>query len=238
MIAWIDLETTGLNPKRDAILEVACVVTNDELREVARFERVLYHGDANRCAQQAEGDLDRLAGLTGIDRVVIDMHRKNELWLASRKSILGAREVEYDLVDFLRRYAGERPQLGGSSVHFDRSFLAEHMPRVVEVLHHRQVDVSTVNELARRFWPAVHQGRPSEVAGAGPAHRAMPDILLSIETARYYAARLGPMLAPASDAAFSQQIARWLWEGPARSQDEIITGILRGDWRAPVPEAL
>lgn len=236
MIVWIDLETTGLDPKKDEILEIAAVITDDDLREVARHERVLQYYPAAALARAPEEDLDRVAADTGIDRYVVDMHRRNGLWQASADAApYGHRAAARDLIAFLVKHVGgdpQRPQLGGSSVHFDRTFLAACMPGVVELLHHRQIDVSTMNELARRFWPPAHQGRPSEVAGAGPAHRAMPDILLSIETARYYRTRLGPVLAPADDRSFSQQIARWLWEGPPRSQDEIITGILRGDWRA------
>lgn len=238
MIAWIDLETTGLDPESDQIVEAACVVTDDDLKEIARFERVLHHPQAAGLADVAPEDRGAAGAHTGIDPYVIEMHQVNGLWRASANSSKGVRETAHALATFIAKHAknnGERPQLGGASVHFDRAFLREHMPEVERELHHRHLDTSSWNELARRTWPTVHQGRTR--AGAAPAHRALADALESIEVARYYRSALTPK--PAADPALiTQQIARWLYEGPGCSVDEIISGILRGDWRQPLPEGM
>ncbi len=187
-IAWIDLETTGLDSKKNDILEVACVVTTDNLEYVARFERVIYDERARFLAHLNTAEVvDRHHG---VERLVIEMHQKNGLWRdsAAAASVTDLIVAETDLCSFLNQHAGAKPQLGGSSVHFDRAFLASQMSDVADLLHHRHVDVSVMNEMARRFWPAVYEGRPYGES----AHRAMPDVLHSIATARYYRTALAP----------------------------------------------
>lgn len=232
MIVCIDLETTGLNPNRDAIIEVAVIITDDNFQEVARYQRVIYHEHARALAGLDPDDVEGAARALGIDPVVIAMHAKNGLWAESATSEHELRQVDAELAALVQdkavRVIGgrmDKPQLLGSSVHFDARFMARHMPETHARLHYRQIDVTTVNELARRFWPAAHAGRPS-----GANHRAMTDIEVSLATARYYAQALAPAAPPTTTA---EQIAEWLYTQPTLSTDGAITGILRGDWRTP-----
>lgn len=232
MIAWIDLETTGLDPEKDQILEVACVITDDDFRAIATFERVLHHPQAAGLADIAPEHRTRAAGATGIDAYVIEMHQVNGLWRESAASEHGVRATSHALAAFIAKHGhregGERPQLGGSSVHFDRAFLREHMPEVERELHHRHLDASCWNELARRTWPAVHAGRVR--AGAAPAHRAMSDVLESIAVARYYRGALVP------SADLKARLCTWLWGADwskGFTVDDVIDAIQRGEpWKA------
>lgn len=167
MIAWIDLETTGLDPNDDDVLEVACIVTTDDLTEVARFERVV----AARRPFEA------------LPERVQEMHTKHGLWLRCVEA--GApelRQVEQELCEFLTAAGAEGAQLGGNTISFDRAFMRVHLPRAEAMLHYRNIDCTTLNEIARRFWPRVYEGRPAP----GHAHRAIADIEESIATLRYY----------------------------------------------------
>lgn len=168
MIAWVDLETTGLDPDDDEVLEVACIVTTDDLTEVARFERIVA---ARRPFE-------------GLPERVQEMHTKNGLWLRCVEA--GApelRQVEQELCEFLEATChGEKPQLGGNTISFDRAFMKVHLPRAEAMLHYRNIDCTTLNELARRFWPRLHERRPAP----GHAHRSCDDAEESIATLRYY----------------------------------------------------
>lgn len=196
MLVWIDLETTGLDPRKELVLEVACVVTDDALNEVARFQRVTNAAKSVRFAD--------------VDPYVINMHFENGLW---RESMLLADTyentvagIDFELSAMINKYGcttvpkknddgiivGEtlsRPQLAGSTISFDRAFLDAHFPKTSKELHYRNVDVTSFNEVARRFWPELHEKRPRE---NGTKHRALDDILHSIQVLRYYVNNLGP----------------------------------------------
>lgn len=195
MLVWIDLETTGLDASKERILEVACIITDDALNEVARFERVT--------------DEAQRTDFSKVNSYVIEMHFTNGLW---RESLLAKKsENKLDMVDralasFIWEHGcikklnanGEvdlvsvvNPQLAGSTISFDRAFLAKHLHRSHDVLHYRNVDVSSFNEVAKRVWPAVYEGRPRDSAGA--THRAMSDINDSLRVMRYYIEKLGPV---------------------------------------------
>lgn len=176
MLVWIDIETTGLDPQKDAILEVASVITDDALAEVARFEAVI-----SREGLRTE--------FVDLDPAVRKMHTDNGLWEQSGAGGWSKEWVDRQLSQLIKKFTPEqdgkpdKPQLAGSSVHFDRSFLRLAMPLTDAALHYRHLDVSALNEFARRFCPGVWEGRPNL---SEPAHRAMPDILNSIEVCRYY----------------------------------------------------
>ena len=226
MLVWCDLETTGLSAADEHVLEVAAVVTTDDLTEVARFERVVYHPEADAIVKWAKA-LEKLgpeyspSGKSGgaptgclIDPYVVKMHLDNGLWADARRGESLA-TVDADLAEFIVKHAVistevkndagvitdvkyDRPQLAGSTISFDRAFLAHHMPKAHAPLHYRNVDVTTLNEVARRFWKPIHEARPR--AGKA-AHRAMADILESIATARYYVNALGPVALEQREAA-------------------------------------
>lgn len=172
MILFLDLETTGLRPRHDFIREVGAILTDDTLVELARFHRVL-------------------ADVSGeVDPFVRTMHASNGLWQACAKSEISVRQADLDLAELLASWKENRPGeqilLAGNSVHFDRSFMTADMTRSLTLLHYRQIDVTSLNEMALRFawrWDACRPKAPS-------IHRAMPDVEHSLATARYYADRM------------------------------------------------
>jgi oligoribonuclease len=203
MIAFVDLETTGLDPTKESVLEVACIVTDDMLVEAARFHRVVYT------------EL-RFYQLTDFIR---DMHTKNGLW-NEVKGLTGIPSYELDDVnddfgEFLEKFVTvttddqgrknvDRPLLAGNTISFDRAFMKIHLPSAEAELHYRN-DCSSFNEVARRFWPEIYAGRPKKPEAA---HRAMDDAEESLETLRYYVSSLGvPFRATADDPVLQCRVA-------------------------------
>jgi len=173
MLIWIDLETTGLDPQQGAILELACVVTQDDLTEVGRREWIT---DAAR-----DVDFRTLAP------AVQDMHGSG-LWCLSLRSDVCTADVDAQLHEFLRQSGAVGAPIAGNTIRFDREFMRRHLPRSFADLHYRDLNVSTLIEVARRFWPEVEKTRPTRAA----PHRAMADVLASIDLLRFYLAQVGP----------------------------------------------
>ena len=181
MLAFLDLETCGLDVEHDDVLEVACLVTDDRLaEEVARYSAVI----------RTDREFYELP------EVVRDMHTKSGLWaeVQNEKIARPIDQVDRELARFLREHAVKiekaddhttvvRPQLAGNGIHFDRGFMRRCLRRSEAELHHRQLDVTSINELMRRFCPAVYEARPRP---AQSAHRAMDDVLESLSVARHY----------------------------------------------------
>ena len=171
-LVWIDLETTGLDPDTEHVLEVACIVTDAAFVELGRWSAIK------------------------LDPVVREMHTTNGLLALVEAHGRYARGVDEMLCEWLQATAvinldgtATPPQLAGSTISFDRAFLRRHMPKSFGCLHYRNLDVSSFNEMARRQWPAVYEGRPRSDT---KAHRAMIDVEESINVARYYARALIP----------------------------------------------
>ncbi|MDR9451264.1 MAG: oligoribonuclease [Acidimicrobiia bacterium] len=169
-LAWIDLEMTGLDPENHVIVEIAVIITDGSLDEIIEGPDLVLRAD--------ETALDKMAP------VVREMHDASGLTEAIRKSLISAGEAERLVLEFVREHLPEPGQvpLAGNSVHADRAFLRKHMPELEEWFHYRNVDVSTVKELARRWYPEVLENAP--VKGGG--HRALADIRESIEELKYY----------------------------------------------------
>ena len=204
MLVFADIETTGLDPSRHQILELALIVTDDNLEEKARFSRVFSHRAAKDLSIGSPTDDAAVAYAAAhhsdIDPFVVRMHRSNGLWkdshLAVYKEFI---ETEAEIVAMIAAYAvpGEKPMLAGNSVHFDRGFLAgskltwygqkRSFPVLDALLHYRHFDCTTLNEFAKRFAPSVHAARPG--ANEPSPHRAMPDAENSLALARYYCSR-------------------------------------------------
>jgi oligoribonuclease len=198
MLAFTDLETTGLVAAKCAVLEVAVVVTDDELRKHACFERVIYHHQSPYLSLvdiSSDEQVQSASSVTGIDPVVIKMHGGTGLWSASAASPFRLESVDADLAAFLDLHA-RGAQLAGNTINFDRAFMQVHLPQAHAVLHYRNFDCSTLNEFARRFCLDVYDRRPKLDK---VAHRSMTDALDSLSLARYYRDHL--VAAPAGDAA-------------------------------------
>jgi len=170
-LVWFDCETTGLDPRVDQLLEVAVILTDGQLQERAVFEKVL-HFD----------------GLIENDWVR-NQHTKSGLLEACHYSVCDRTSVASQLSLFLEENGIERKSgvLAGSSIHFDRSFIREHLSSFEADLHYRMVDVSSFNEVALRFAPDIYATRPN-VPKEEVAHRALPDVRHSISVLRHYLA--------------------------------------------------
>jgi oligoribonuclease len=169
----MDLEMTGLDPTSNLIVEIATIVTDDQLTVVAEGpDLVVNVGEAP---------------LAAMDEVVSRMHSRSGLLEAIRASTLSLDEAGRLTLEFLRQHLepGKVP-LCGNSIGTDRRFLAAHLPELEDFFHYRSVDVSTIKELARRWYPAIVSAAPNKKGG----HRALDDIRESIEELRYYRSQL------------------------------------------------
>ncbi len=189
-LVWIDCEMTGLDLTKDKLIEVAVVVTDSELRVLDPGLDLVIHAD--------DADLDDMAD------VVTEMHAKSGLTEAVRASTLTVAEAEQQVLAYVKRWVPERrtAPLCGNSIGTDRGFLARDMPELDDHLHYRMVDVSSVKELARRWFPRVYFAQPPK----GLAHRALADIVESVRELAYYRRTLfvdgaGPSSAQAQRAA-------------------------------------
>jgi len=167
-LIWIDLEMTGLKPDTDRIIELAIVITDEQLEPVAEGPvRVVHQGDHV---------------LEGMDSWNKATHGRSGLIAKVKASSLSEADVEAEMIDFLSAYvpAGASP-MSGNSVCQDRRFLARYMPRLEAYFHYRNLDVSTLKELARRWKPQLMSGLVKQ-----GKHEALADIYESIEELRYY----------------------------------------------------
>jgi|tagenome__1003787_1003787.scaffolds.fasta_scaffold20689443_1 oligoribonuclease len=185
-LVWIDCEMTGLDIIKDKLIEVAVVVTDSELNVLDPGLDLIISAD--------DADLD------GMEDVVLEMHRKSGLTDAVRASTLTVAEAEQQLLTYIKRWVPERrtAPLCGNSIGTDRGFLARDMPELDDHLHYRMVDVSSLKELARRWFPRVYFAQPPK----GLAHRALADIIESVRELAYYRRTLFvPAPGPSSDQA-------------------------------------
>lgn len=167
-LVWLDMEMSGLDPDTDVILEVAVLITDDELDVVAPGLSLVIH--------QPREVLDRM------DDWNREHHAASGLTAKVLASTLSVPEAEGRLLDLVRAHCAERASpLCGNSVYQDRRFLARYMPRLEAYLHYRNIDVSTLKELVRRWYP--DGPRPPEKKHA---HLALDDIRESIEELRFY----------------------------------------------------
>ena len=170
MLVWMDLEMTGLDPARHAIVEIATLITDDQLEIVAEGPDLV--------VQSPPGALDQM------DDVVRTMHTKSGLLAAIEASTMSLDDAGKATLEFIRQHVPESRTvpLCGNSIGTDRRFLAQHLPDVENYLHYRSIDVSTVKELARRWYPDAYNHAPKKAGG----HRALDDIRESVAELRYY----------------------------------------------------
>jgi oligoribonuclease len=173
-LVWIDLEMTGLDVERDAVVEIACLVTTNDLELVDDGIDLVVHAPEEQLATMVD--------------VVREMHEKSGLLDAIRASQLTVAQAESQVLAYLRTHVPvpRSAPLCGNSVGVDRRFLARYLPAIDDYLHYRIVDVSSLKELCRRWYPEAYRKRP----GKSETHRALDDIRESLEELRYYRATI------------------------------------------------
>lgn len=169
-LVWVDCEMTGLDLSRDALIEVAALVTDADLTVLGEGVDVVIHAPDE--------------ALAGMPDVVAEMHAKSGLTDAVRASTVSLHEAERMVLDYVRAWVPEpnSAPLCGNSIATDRAFLARHMPTFDAWLHYRMVDVTSIKELCRRWYPRVYFAQPPK----GMSHRALSDIQESIRELKYY----------------------------------------------------
>ena len=189
-IVWVDLEMTGLDPARHVIVEVAALVTDAELNIIDEGVDLVVH------ATDAE--------LAEMDDVVTQMHSDNGLLDEIKASPVSLAEAEDAVLALVEKHCdpAHPAPLAGNSIATDRTFIRAQMPRLDAALHYRMIDVSTVKELSRRWFPKAYYNQPQK----GMAHRALADIVESIRELDYYRRAVfvpapGPNSQTAADAA-------------------------------------
>jgi oligoribonuclease len=170
LLVWIDCEMTGLDLGKDALIEVAALVTDPDLNVLGDGVDLVIHADDE--------------ALAGMPDVVRDMHEKSGLTEEVRKSVVTLAEAEDRVLEYVASFVKDprTAPLCGNSIATDRGFLARDMPRLDAHLHYRMIDVSSIKELCRRWYPRVYFGQPAK----GLAHRALADIRESIRELEYY----------------------------------------------------
>jgi len=167
-LVWVDMEMSGLDPEANRILEVALVVTNSDLEIVAEGPVLVVHQTDEHMAAMDEWNTAT--------------HGRSGLTAKVKASVLSEEAAEAQLLEWAAQWvpAGKSPMCG-NTVHQDRRFMARYMPRLEAFFHYRNLDVSTVKELARRWHPEAYKGFTKK-----GAHTALADILESIEELRHY----------------------------------------------------
>ncbi|XP_072342762.1 small fragment nuclease [Scyliorhinus torazame] len=168
-MVWVDLEMTGLDIEKDKIIEMACIITDSDLNILAEGPHLIVN--------QPNELLD------GMSEWCTEHHGMSGLTQAVRDSKISLQQAEYEFLSFIRQHTppGLCP-LAGNSVHADKKFLDKYMPQFMKHLHYRIIDVSTIKELCRRWYPDEYEDAPKKKA----SHRALADIRESIKELQFY----------------------------------------------------
>ncbi|AMY25843.1 Oligoribonuclease [Rhodococcoides fascians] len=167
---WIDCEMTGLDLSKDKLIEIAALVTDSDLNILGEGVDIVIHADDD--------------ALANMPAVVTDMHAKSGLTDEVRASTVSLEEAEQRVLAYIKEHvpvAGTVP-LAGNSIGTDRGFISRDMTALDTYLHYRMIDVSSIKELSRRWYPRIYYGQPAK----GLAHRALADIKESIKELQYY----------------------------------------------------
>ena len=195
-LVWIDCEMTGLDLSSDKLIEIAVLVTDSELNILGDGLDMVIHADD--------------AHLNSMIDVVTEMHTRSGLIEEVRASTVDLATAEAAALDYIRQHVkqAKTAPLAGNSIGTDRGFLARDMPTLDSFLHYRMIDVSSIKELCRRWYPRIYYGQPSK----GLAHRALADIHESIRELKYYRATVF-VPQPGPDAPVIEEVTKAL--GPA-----------------------
>lgn len=189
ILVWLDMEMTGLDPAKERIIEVATILTDGQLVEIAVGPDLVIHQSDEVLGAMDDWNKKHHGGSGLVDRV--------------KASTVTEGDAEAQTLELLKKHCGakDRPVLAGNSIHQDRRFIRRYMPALDARLHYRMVDVSTVKELARRWFPQL----VAKIPPKKETHRALDDIRESIDELRWYRqhvfAQLPPAAAPAAPGA-------------------------------------
>jgi oligoribonuclease len=166
----MDLEMTGLDPGHHVIVEIATLITDDDLAIIEEGPDLVVHATPEQLAE--------------MDEFVLNMHTRSGLLADIERSTLSLADAGAQTLEFLQRHIPEprTVPLAGNSIGTDRRFLATQLPEIEDYLHYRSVDVSTIKELCRRWRPEIYRAAPSKKGG----HRALQDIRESVAELAYY----------------------------------------------------
>lgn len=169
-LVWIDLEMTGLDVHRHTIVEIAALITDAQLNVLSEGVDLVIHASDDELAK--------------MDDFVQDMHGSSGLTQEIRDSRVTLKEAEDAVLELIGHHCdpAHPAPLAGNSIATDRAFIREQMPRLDAALHYRMIDVSSIKELTRRWYPRVYQQQPPK----GMAHRALQDIIESVRELDYY----------------------------------------------------
>ncbi len=167
-VVWVDLEMTGLDPDKEGIIEIACIITDKDLNVIEEGPDLVI-----RQPQKL---------LKAMDAWNQKQHKKSGLIDAVTQSKITLRRAEKTILDFIKKHCvPHKATLAGNSIYHDRRFIIKYMPRLDKFLHYRMIDVSTIKDLVRRWYP-----KDKELPKKSDSHRALADIRESIEELRYY----------------------------------------------------
>jgi oligoribonuclease len=169
-LVWIDCEMTGLDLRSDKLIEIAVLVTDGDLNVLGEGVDVVVHADNTALSAMAD--------------IVAEMHTRSGLVDEVRASAVDIAAAETMVLDYVREHV-KQPKtapLAGNSIATDRGFIARDMPALDSFLHYRMIDVSSIKELCRRWYPRIYYGQPAK----GLAHRALADIHESIRELQFY----------------------------------------------------